>query len=87
LQAVGPKIIVTFGKKATKSFFDTFESGTSFNKMKDVVLNVYNINSYKVIPSYHWSNLNRNVGSLDDIDDKQEYWTVLAQRINSIQKP
>jgi len=84
LQAVSPEIIVTFGEKATESFFETFESDVKFNNLKDIVLKVHHINSYKVIPSFHWSYLHLNVRSLDNIDNKQDYWTALAQEINSI---
>ena len=84
LQAVSPEIIVTFGNKATESLFETFETDVSFNNLKEVVLKAHNINKYKVIPSYHWSNLQWNANNLENIDNKREYWTVLAQKINSI---
>lgn len=83
LAAVDPDIVVTFGKKATTSLFDVFDSSNTFSEMKEDVLDIHRIDSYSVIPSYHWSYLHLNIRSLEHIEDKADYWDTLAKRITS----
>lgn len=84
LQAVDPDIVITFGKKATESLFEVFDHAESFDNIKDVTMQIHHINSYKIVPSIHWSNLHMNIKELEKIESKQDYWTTLAEKINSI---
>ncbi|WP_092733116.1 uracil-DNA glycosylase family protein [Halopenitus persicus] len=81
LRTVSPEIVVTFGEEATESLFEVFDSASSFSRMKDDVLEVHHVSSYNVIPSFHWSYLHLNLP--DQIEDQEEYWTTLAEIINS----
>ncbi len=48
LKILSPKLIITLGEFPTRNLLDF-----KFNKFKDVVGNIYEVNGYKVLPIYH----------------------------------
>lgn len=48
IDIIKPKLIITLGEFPTRSLLDF-----KFNKFKDIVGNIYEINGYKILPIYH----------------------------------
>lgn len=48
LQILNPKLIITLGEFPTRNLLDF-----KFDKFKEVVGNIYEINGYKILPIYH----------------------------------
>lgn len=48
IEAIKPKIILTLGDQATRAVLNL-----EYKNFKEIVGNIYDINSYKVIPIYH----------------------------------
>lgn len=48
LQILNPKLIITLGEFSTRNLLDF-----KFDKFKEVVGNIYEINGYKILPIYH----------------------------------
>lgn len=48
LKILNPKLIITLGEFPTRNLLN-FE----FDKFADVVGNIYEVNSYKILPIYH----------------------------------
>ncbi|AWB28458.1 uracil-DNA glycosylase family protein [Halococcoides cellulosivorans] len=83
MNAVDPEVIVVFGEKATDTTFDLYDVDEYIEAFNDVALSVYRDNEPYVIPSYHWSNLFRNLRHIDGIDNHDAYWESLADTIES----
>jgi len=84
IEAVDPTVIVPFGTKATKALYRGFDVDRSVGKMAGEVLNTYQNNSRYVVPSYHWSGLQRNITNLGSVSDSDEYWEILADEITAV---
>ena len=48
LQILNPKLIITLGEFPTRNLLDF-----KFDKFKEVVGNIYEVNGYKILPIYH----------------------------------
>ena len=84
IEAVDPTVIVPFGAKATEALYRSFGVDRSLRKMAGEVLNTYQNNSRYIVPSYHWSGLQRNITNLENISNADEYWETLADEITAI---
>lgn len=83
MEAVNPTVIVSFGEKATGTLYELYDVDEYIDAFNDVALTVYREEAPYIIPSYHWSNLYRNIRHLDDIDSRSEYWNQLASIVDS----
>ncbi|MDE5539140.1 MAG: hypothetical protein K2J20_01485 [Bacilli bacterium] len=55
LKILKPKLIITLGEFPTRNLLDI-----KFNKLADVVGNIYEVNGYKILPIYHPSPISPN---------------------------
>ena len=84
MDAVNASVIVSFGEKPTDTLYELYNIEQYIESLSDEVLQAYGNEEPYIIPSYHWSNLNRNLRHLDGIDGRDEYWKSLASAINSV---
>lgn len=86
LTALNPEIILVFGKPAAESVFAYYEVRDWPSKLSNRVLTEYQseTNDTRIILSYHWSGIGRNVRHLDGIEGTNEYQDELAKLVDQV---
>lgn len=84
LAGVSPNVVVPMGKKATLGVFKLYEIQQGWSS--EVVLEPFRKSEagVTIIPSYHWSNLERNITNIEDRYPevtKNNYLEILAEQI------
>lgn len=85
LKSVDANVVVTFGGKVTKAVYELYGAERSISKLAHEISREPQPEEEHptIIPSYHWSNLGRNVKHIDNVENNQDYWEFLAEKISS----